>query len=250
MNWITDTQIWISFITLTVLEIILGIDNIVIISLLTDKLPYNQQARARTIGISLALLTRILLLLSIAWLASLTIPLFSLLGVTFSVRDLILLSGGLFLLFKGTHEIHSLLEREDIKVKEKIRTTFVAIIVQIILFDIVFSLDSVITAIGMAQKLGVMIAAIVTAIIIMLAASHIISAFIQHHPSLKMLALSFLLMVGVTLIGEGLEFHIPKGYIYFSMGFSGFVETLNIIAGNRRRRRKGDTASGFSLSQE
>jgi len=239
MDWMTNSHVWISLITLTVLEIILGIDNIVVISILTNKLPYQQQAKARSIGISLALITRILLLLSIVWLASLTIPLFSLFGVTFSIRDLILMSGGLFLLFKGTHEIHSMLEREDTKVKEKIKTTFVTIIVQIILFDIIFSLDSVITAIGMAQKLGVMIAAIVIAIIIMLAASHIISAFIQHHPSLKMLALSFLLMVGVTLIGEGLKFHIPKGYIYFAMGFSGFVETLNIIAGNRRRRRKG-----------
>ncbi len=238
MDWITDSQVWISLITLTVLEIILGIDNIVIISILTSKLPYHQQPKARTIGISLALITRILLLLSIAWLASLTIPLFSLFGIAFSVRDLILIGGGLFLLYKGTHEIHNTLELQDMKVKEAIKTTFFGIIVQIILFDIVFSLDSVITAIGMAQKLGVMIAAIVIAIIIMLAASHVIGAFIQRHPSLKMLALSFLLMVGVTLIGEGLEFHIPKGYIYFAMGFSGFVETLNIIASNRRQRRK------------
>jgi predicted tellurium resistance membrane protein TerC len=239
MDWITDSQVWISLITLTVLEIILGIDNIVIISILTSKLPYHQQAKARTIGISLALITRILLLLSIAWLASLTIPLFSLFSIEFSVRDLILIGGGLFLLYKGTHEIHSTLELQDMKVRKAIKTTFFGIIVQIILFDIVFSLDSVITAIGMAQKLGVMIAAIVIAIIIMLAASHVISSFIHRHPSLKMLALSFLLMVGVTLIGEGLEFHIPKGYIYFGMGFSGFVETLNIIAGNRRQRRKG-----------
>ncbi len=238
MDWITDSQVWISLITLTVLEIILGIDNIVIISILTSKLPYHQQPKARTIGISLALITRILLLLSIAWLASLTIPLFSLFGIEFSVRDFILIGGGLFLLVKGTHEIHGAFEREGTKVKEKIKTTFFAIIVQIVLFDIIFSLDSVITAIGMAQKLGVMIAAVTIALIIMLVASHAISSFIDRHPSLKMLALSFLLMVGMTLISEGLEFHIPKGYIYFAMGFSGFVETLNIIAGNRRQRRK------------
>lgn len=239
MDWITDSQIWVSLITLTALEIILGIDNIVVISILTNKLPYQQQSKARSIGISLALLTRILLLLSIVWLASLTIPLFSLFNIHFSVRDLILIAGGLFLLFKGTHEIHGMLEREDTKATAKIKTTFIAIIFQIIIFDIIFSLDSVITAIGMAQKLGVMIAAVTIAIIIMLVASNTISSFIHRHPSLKMLALSFLLMVGVTLIGEGLEFHIPKGYIYFAMGFSGFVETLNIVAGNRRRRRKG-----------
>jgi predicted tellurium resistance membrane protein TerC len=239
MDWITDSQIWISLITLTVLEIILGIDNIVVISILTNKLPQNQQPKARSIGISLALVTRILLLLSIVWLASLTIPLFSLFNISFSVRDLILIAGGLFLLFKGTHEIHAVFEREDTKTAAKLKTTFVSIIFQIILFDIIFSLDSVITAIGMAQKLGVMIAAVTIAILIMLVASHTISNFIHHHPSLKMLALSFLLMVGVTLIAEGLEFHIPKGYIYFAMGFSGFVETLNIIAGNRRQRKKG-----------
>lgn len=239
MDWITDSQIWISLITLTVLEIILGIDNIVVISILTNKLPYHQQSKARSIGISLALITRILLLLSIAWLASLTIPLFTLFNIRFSVRALILIAGGFFLLFKGTHEIHGVFEREDAKTAAKLKTTFVSIIFQIILFDIIFSLDSVITAIGMAQKLGVMIAAVTIALLVMLVASHTISNFIHRHPSLKMLALSFLLMVGVTLVAEGLEFHIPKGYIYFAMGFSGFVETLNIIAGNRRQRRKG-----------
>jgi len=239
MDWIMDSQIWISLITLTALEIILGIDNIVIISILTGKLPYHQQSKARTIGISLALITRILLLLSITWLVSLTIPLFSLFNIEFSVRDLILIGGGLFLLTKGTHEIHSTFEREDGKVKGNIKTTFLSIIVQIVLFDIIFSLDSVITAIGMAQKLGVMIAAVTIALIIMLLASYTISSFIERHPSLKMLALSFLLMVGIALISEGLEFHIPKGYIYFAMGFSGFVETLNIIAGNRRQKKKG-----------
>ena len=246
MEWITDSQIWLSLITLTALEIILGIDNIVVISLLTNKLPHEQQPKARKIGIGLALITRILFLLSIAWLASLTIPLFSLFNINFSVRDLILIAGGLFLLYKGTHEIHGMFEKEDTQIIAKVRATFAAVITQIILFDIVFSIDSVITAIGMAQKLGVMIAAIVIAMILMLVASTAISNFIHLHPSLKMLALSFLLMIGVTLTAEGMEFHIPKAYIYFAMGFSGFVETLNIISGTRRQ--KGQQA--FDASQQ
>jgi predicted tellurium resistance membrane protein TerC len=246
MEWITDSQVWLSLITLTALEIILGIDNIVVISLLTNKLPHEQQPKARKIGIGLALITRILFLLSIAWLASLTIPLFSLFNINFSVRDLILIVGGLFLLYKGTHEIHVMFEKEDKQTIVKVRATFAAVITQIILFDIVFSIDSVITAIGMAQKLGVMIAAIVIAMILMLVASTAISNFIHLHPSLKMLALSFLLMIGVTLTAEGMEFHIPKAYIYFAMGFSGFVETLNIISGSRRQ--KGQQA--FDASQQ
>ncbi len=236
MEWIIDSQIWISLITLTALEIILGIDNIVVISLLTSKLPHEKQPKARKLGIGLALITRILFLLSIAWLASLTIPLFSLFDVNFSVRDLILIAGGLFLLYKGTHEIHGMFEKEDAHKTAKVQATFAAVIIQIILFDIVFSIDSVITAIGMAQKLGVMIAAIIIAMILMLVASTAISNFIHRHPSLKMLALSFLLMVGVTLTAEGMEFHIPKAYIYFAMGFSGFVETMNILSGTRRRK--------------
>jgi len=238
MEWITDSQIWISLITLTALEIILGIDNIVVISLLTSKLPYEHQPKARKLGIGLALITRILFLLSIAWLASLTIPLFSLFAINFSVRDIILIAGGLFLLYKGTHEIHGMFEKEDKQAIARVEAAFTAVIVQIVLFDIVFSIDSVITAIGMAQKLGVMIAAIVIAMILMLVASTAISNFIHHHPSLKMLALSFLLMVGVTLTAEGMEFHIPKAYIYFAMGFSGFVETLNILSGTRRHKGK------------
>ncbi len=236
MEWITDSQIWVSLITLTTLEIILGIDNIVVISLLTSKLPYVEQPKARKIGIGLALITRLLFLLSIAWLANLTIPLFSLFNISFSVRDLILIAGGLFLLYKGTHEIHGIFEKEHKEIITKVKATFAAVVTQIILFDIVFSIDSVITAIGMAQKIGVMIAAIVIAMILMLIASEAISNFINRHPSLKMLALSFLLMVGVTLIAEGLEFHIPKAYIYFAMGFSGFVETLNILSGIRKQK--------------
>jgi len=236
MEWIRDPQIWISLITLSALEIILGIDNIVVISLLTDKLPDESQPKARQIGIGLALVTRLILLLCIAWLASLAAPLFSLFRISFSVRDLILIAGGLFLLYKGTHEIHRMFEKEDTQTRAKARATFAAVVTQIMLFDIVFSIDSVITAIGMAQELGVMIAAIVIAMVLMLAASATISSFIDRHPSLKMLALSFLLMVGVTLTAEGMEFHIPKAYIYFGMGFSGFVETLNILSGTRRRK--------------
>ena len=238
MEWITDSQVWISLATLTLLEIILGIDNIVVISILAQKLPQAQRARARTIGISLALITRILLLLGIVWLASLTAPLFTALGQQISMRDIIMISGGLFLLVKGTHEIHGVFENEEDVAAIKGNISFSAIIVQIVLLDIVFSLDSVITAVGMAQQTGVMIAAVVLALILMLLASGVISAYIHQHPSLKMLALSFLMMVGVTLIAEGLEFHIPKGYIYFAMGFSGMVETLNLLAGSRKRTGK------------
>ncbi len=238
MEWITDSQIWISLATLTVLEIILGIDNIVVISILANKLPGEQQGKARTLGIGLALITRILLLLGIVWLASLTVPLFTVLNNQISMRDIIMLSGGLFLLVKGTHEIHGVFEKEENGASADGRVSFSSVIVQIVLLDIVFSLDSVITAVGMAQQLGVMIAAVVLALLVMLAASGTISAFIHKHPSLKMLALSFLLMVGVTLIAEGLEFHIPKGYIYFAMGFSGMVETLNLLSGSRKVQQK------------
>jgi predicted tellurium resistance membrane protein TerC len=235
MEWISDPQIWISLATLTALEIILGIDNIVVISILSNKLPHAQQASARSIGIGLALITRILLLLSIVWLAGLTAPLFTVLNNKISVRDLIMLGGGLFLLVKGTHEIHGVFEKEEEESFIRGKCSFNAVVTQIVALDIVFSLDSVITAIGMAQKTGVMVAAVIIALVIMLVAAGTISAFIHKHPSLKMLALSFLLMVGVTLIAEGLEFHFPKGYIYFAMAFSGLVETLNLLAGNRKK---------------
>ena len=238
MEWITDSQVWISLATLTLLEIILGIDNIVVISILAQKLPQERRARARTIGISLALITRILLLLGIVWLASLTAPLFTVLSNPISIRDIIMISGGLFLLVKGTHEIHSVFEKEEDLAAIKGKATFAAIIAQIVLLDIVFSLDSVITAVGMAQQTGVMIAAVVLALMLMLFAAGPISTYIHKHPSLKMLALSFLMMVGITLIAEGLEFHIPKGYIYFAMGFSGMVETLNLLAGSRKQTGK------------
>jgi predicted tellurium resistance membrane protein TerC len=233
MEWILDSQVWISLATLTLLEIILGIDNIVVISILAQKLPQGQRARARTVGIGLALITRVLLLLGIVWLASLTAPLFTALGHQVSMRDIIMIGGGLFLLVKGTREIHGVFEREEEVTAIKGKISFSFIIVQIVLLDLVFSLDSVITAVGMAQQTGVMIAAVVLALMLMLLASGAISAYIHKHPSLKMLALSFLLMVGVTLIAEGLSFHIPKGYI-----FSGMVETLNLLAGSRRQLAK------------
>ena len=238
MEWITDANVWISLATLTMLEIILGIDNVVVISILSHKLPVAQQQKARTIGIGLALVTRIIFLLTIVWLAGLTKPLFAVLERTVSVRDLIMIGGGLFLLVKGTHEIHSVFERPEAEIMIRGKISFAAIVFQIVMMDVVFSLDSVITAIGMARETGVMIAAVVLALILMLAASGAISTFIHRHPSLKMLALSFLLMVGVTLIAEGLAFHIPKGYIYFAMGFSGMVETLNILSGGRKTSAK------------
>jgi len=243
MDWITQPEIWIGLLTLTVLEIILGIDNIVVISILAQKLPQAQQSRARTIGISLALITRILLLLGIVWLASLTAPLFTVWNNQISVRDIIMISGGLFLLVKGTHEIHVMFENEEDRALITGKNSFSAIILQIVLLDIVFSLDSVITAVGMAQQIGVMIAAVVLALMLMLLASGVISSYIHKHPSLKMLALSFLMMVGVTLIAEGLEFHIPKGYLYFAMGFSMAVETLNLLAGHRKDAASPTTSS-------
>lgn len=236
MEWISDINVWTALITLTVLEIILGIDNIVVISILTSKLPLHQQAKARQIGIGLAIITRILFLLSLVWLASLTTTLFTIFSNDISMRDLILIVGGLFLLYKATHEIHGVMEIRADERKPKVLAAFGGVVMQILVFDIIFSLDSVITVIGMAQQVGVMIAAVVIAMLMMLVASGSISAFIEKHPSLKMLALSFLLMIGVTLIAEGFDLHIPKGYIYFAMGFSGFVETMNILAATRRAR--------------
>jgi predicted tellurium resistance membrane protein TerC len=235
MDWLTSPEIWISLLTLTVLEIVLGIDNIVFISILAGKLPANQQAKARQIGLSLALITRILLLCSLAWLARLTAPLFEIptLGVLqapypVSGRDLILILGGLFLLGKGTHEIHNKLEGEGGNVAKAVAPGFSAVITQIVLIDIVFSLDSVITAVGMVRQLGVMIAAVVLAIGFMLIFAGAISDFIHRHPTIKMLALSFLLLIGFTLVAEGFHHEIPRGYIYFAMAFAVGVEFLNL----------------------
>lgn len=228
MEWIANPEIWVSLLTLTVLEIVLGIDNIVFISILAGKLPKDQQAKARNWGLGLAMLTRILLLFSITWVMSLTAPLFGVLGQEISGRDLILLAGGLFLIYKSTVEIHEKLEGEEGESDKKVVHSFAGVISQILLLDIVFSLDSVITAVGMADELWVMIAAVVIAVGIMMFSAGPISRFVEKHPTVKMLALSFLVLIGVSLIAEGLEQHIPKGYIYFAMAFSIMVEVLNL----------------------
>jgi predicted tellurium resistance membrane protein TerC len=229
MDWITDPQIWISLVTLTGLEIVLGIDNIIFISILAGKLPAEQQAKARQTGLMLALVTRVALLCSLAWMVRLTAPLFEVFSFAVSGRDLILLGGGLFLIVKSTMEIHEKLEgAEEQAETARGKAKFKSIIVQILLLDIVFSLDSVITAIGMANQLGVMIAAVVIALVVMLKYAGVVSDFVHKHPTLKMLALSFLLLIGVTLVAEGTHQHVNKGYIYFAMAFSFAVEVLNL----------------------
>jgi len=227
MFWFTDPQAWLALGTLTALEIVLGIDNIIFISILASKLPQDQQPRARFWGLTVAMVTRLLLLFSLSWLMSLTAPLFEIFTHEISGRDVILIAGGLFLLIKSTLEIHDKLEGEGGHLPARAAASFGAIIVQIALLDIVFSLDSVITAIGMADRVSIMATAIVIAVLVMMAAAGPISQFIDRHPTITILALSFLLLIGVMLIGEGLEFHIPKGYIYFAMAFSVLVEMLN-----------------------
>jgi predicted tellurium resistance membrane protein TerC len=235
MDWISSPEAWIALLTLTVLEIVLGIDNIVFISILAGKLPPNQQARARTFGLALAMIARVLLLLSIAWIMRLTAPLFAVLGNQISGRDLILLAGGVFLIWKSTHEIHERLEGESAAERTaRSDVTMAGVLVQIALLDIVFSLDSVITAIGMANEVAVMVAAIMLAVGFMMFTAGPVSAFVERHPTVKMLALSFLLLIGVTLIAEGLGQHISKGYVYFAMAFSVLVEALNLRASKRR----------------
>jgi predicted tellurium resistance membrane protein TerC len=227
-SWMSTTDGWVALATLTVLEIVLGIDNIVFISILAGKLQPEERERARTLGLTLAMGMRILLLLSITWVMGLTTPLFSVFGREISGRDLILLIGGLFLIGKSTHEIHDKLEGEEGHGSAKAAASFGAVLVQIALLDIVFSLDSVITAVGMAEHLMVMILAVVMAVGVMLFASGAISAFVEKHPTVKMLALSFLLLIGVSLVAEGFHHHIPKGYIYFAMAYSVFVEMINL----------------------
>jgi len=227
-SWMSSADGWIALATLTVLEIVLGIDNIVFISILAGKLRPEERGRARTLGLSLAMITRILLLLSITWVMGLTAPLFEALGQEISGRDLILIVGGLFLLGKSTHEIHDKLEGEEGHAAARTAASFTGVLIQIALLDIVFSLDSVITAVGMAEHVGVMILAVVVAVIVMLVSAGPISSFVERHPTVKMLALSFLLLIGMSLIAEGLDQHIPKGYIYFAMGFSVFVEMINL----------------------
>ena len=239
MDWLSDPQIWASLLTLTALEIVLGIDNLVFITILAGRLPAERQDHARRIGLALALITRLALLGSIAWIVGLTQPLFEILGHAISWRDLILIGGGLFLLYKGTREIHHRLE-DNVHDNEAgpVRTSFGSVIVQIVLLDIVFSLDSVITAVGMANDFSVMAAAVVIAVIIMLVASGPVSDFVNRHPTVKMLALSFLLLIGMTLVADGVGFHVPKGYIYAAIAFSAAVEALNQLAARRRRGRR------------
>jgi predicted tellurium resistance membrane protein TerC len=238
-EWLTDPEAWIALFTLTALEIVLGVDNIIFISILVGRLPEHQRQRARVLGLGFAMLTRILLLLSLAWVMTLTEPLFSIpfFGKEISGRDLILIGGGLFLLWKSVHEIHGSLEGEEEgsdAAATAARAGFASIILQIGIIDIVFSLDSVITAVGMADHVAIMVIAIILAVIVMMFAARPIGDFVDRHPTVKMLALSFLILVGLALIAEGWDFHIPKGYIYFAMAFSVGVEMLNLRARAKR----------------
>jgi len=228
MEWLTDPQAWIAFVTLVALELVLGIDNIVFITILAGRLPGDQSKKARLVGLSLAMLMRIALLFSLSWIIGLTAPLLVVFGYELSTRDLILIAGGLFLIAKSTHEIHQKLEGSAGEAAESAAVSFLSVIVQILLLDIVFSLDSVLTAIGMVQQIEIMVAAVVIAVVFMMLFAGVVGDFVQRHPTVKMLALSFLLLIGVTLIADGFGQHIPRGYIYFAMGFSVFVEMLNL----------------------
>ena len=233
MEWLSDPNAWIGLLTLTVLELVLGIDNIVFISILSGKLPAREQKNARLIGLSLAMLMRILLLLSITWIMGLTRPLFAIASFEVTGRAIILVAGGLFLLVKSTHEIHDQME-EDVQRQAPVVASFFAVLVQISLLDIVFSLDSVITAVGMVDEIAIMIIAVVLSVIVMMVFAGPVSGFVERHPTIKMLALSFLLLIGMNLVAEGLGFHIPKGYTYFAMAFALFVEMLNFKMRSRK----------------
>ena len=237
MDLLLNPEVWVAFLTLVALEIVLGIDNIVFISIIVDKLPEHRQALARRLGLGMALLMRILLLLSLSWVIGLTAPLFTVLGQEISGRDVILIGGGLFLLGKSTYEIHENLEGEEGHSSARVKATFASVLIQIIILDMVFSLDSVIPAVGMVDQVSVMIAAVTVAILVMLVSAEAVAGIVNRHPTLKMLALSFLLLIGLALILEGFDQHIPKGYIYFAMGFSVFVELLNIRVRLRRAAR-------------
>ncbi|MFY8095243.1 MAG: TerC family protein [Niveispirillum sp.] len=237
-EWIYDPNAWASLATLTALEIVLGIDNIIFISIMANRLPEAQRAKARQVGLALALIMRLGLLASIAWIVSLTEPLFTVFDLAISARDLILLGGGLFLLWKGTQEIHHTMEgQHEEEGSSRAVATFGGVIAQIMVLDIVFSLDSVITAVGMATDLSVMVTAVIIAVAVMLFAAGPTSKFVQDHPTVKMLALAFLILVGVALIADGLHFHIPKAYLYFAIAFSIGVESLNLIAAKRRKAK-------------
>ena len=236
-EWLFDPQIWASLLTLTALEIVLGIDNVIFISIVSAGLPAAQGERARRLGLAAALIMRIVLLMGISWIVGLKAPIAEILGFALSWRDLLLLAGGLFLLGKGTFEIHNTVEGEDRHAGGNGAKNFAAVVMQIMVLDVVFSFDSVITAVGMAEHLPVMIAAVTIAIAIMLLASEPVSAFIERHPTAKTLALSFLLLVGVALVADGMHFHIPRGYLYFAIAFSIMIESLNLIAAKRRAAR-------------
>ncbi len=241
-------EILVSLLTLTALEIVLGIDNLVFISIMSSRLPVEQRSSARRVGLALAVITRLLLLASIAWLAGVTAPLFAILDHAVSLRDLILLGGGLFLRAKGTTEIHATVDGVEEEMRQFKAASFASVVVQIMILDIVFSLDSVITAVGMAQQLSVMAAAIIIAVIIMLFAADPLSRFIHENLSVKMLALSFLILVGLALVADGMGFHIPKGYLYFAIAFSVGVEALNLAATKRRRRREATRANSAAMN--
>lgn len=237
LELLTEPAVWASLLTLTALEIVLGIDNIVFLSIISARLPEHQQAKARRIGLILALVGRLAFLACIAWIIGLTQPLFEVFGFVFSWRDAILLAGGLFLLYKGTTEMHHMVEPEEEEHATRGGTTFTAVVVQIFLLDVVFSVDSVLTAVGMAEHIPVMVAAMVIAIGVMLLAAEPVAAFVQRHPTVKSLALAFLLLIGVTLVADALHFHIPRGYLYFAVAFSGAIEAFNLWALRRRRGR-------------
>jgi predicted tellurium resistance membrane protein TerC len=238
MDWLANPDIWASLLTLTLMEIVLGIDNVIFIALLVSRLPEHQQARARTLGLGAALIMRVILLFGIVWLTRLVEPLFSVMENDISWRDIILIAGGIFLVVKATTEIHHTIEGEETERKVGVKAAFGMTIVQIMLLDIVFSFDSVLTAIGMAQHIEIMITAVVIAIGVMLFASGPISNFIHKHPTTKMLALSFLLMIGMALIADGFDFHLPRGYIYAAIGFSVLVEVLNLSMQRKRRAER------------
>jgi predicted tellurium resistance membrane protein TerC len=228
MAWLLEPQAWVALVTLTALEIVLGIDNIIFISVLVARLPSAKRQKARVIGLALAMISRIILLLSIVWVMGLTKPLFTMLSHAFSGRDIILIAGGMFLFVKSTFEIHDSLESVELHEMGHMAVSFTGVLIQIMVLDIIFSLDSVITAVGLAQHVQIMVLAIVIAVVVMMFSARPIGDFVDSHPTIKMLALSFLILIGVTLVAEGLNFHIPKGYVYFAMGFSVCVEMLNL----------------------
>ncbi len=236
IEMLSDPAIWAAFLTLAALEIVLGIDNIIFLSIVTGKLPLHQQARARQIGLGLALGMRIALLMSLSWIVGLTAPILTISGFELSWRDVILGVGGLFLIYKGTHEIHTTMEGHT-EEQNVVTMTFGAAIIQIVILDLVFSLDSVITAVGMTDNLTVMVAAVVVSILVMLFAATPVSDFVNRHPTVKMLALGFLLLIGVALIADAAHFHIPRGYLYFAIAFSALIETLNLLASKKRKKK-------------